>query len=35
MCGAENQPASDPAETACRTLFSDGENSRLVNIRLW
>jgi hypothetical protein len=31
MCSAENQPASVPAEISLPCMFSDGENSRLVN----
>jgi hypothetical protein len=35
MCSAENQPASEPAEISLPHVSSDGENSRLVNVRLW
>ena len=35
MCSAENQPASEPAEISLPRVSSDGENSRLVNVRLW
>jgi hypothetical protein len=35
MCSAENQPASVPAEISLPHVSSDGENSRLVNVRPW
>jgi hypothetical protein len=35
MYSAENQPASEPAEISLPHVSSDGENSRLVNVRLW
>jgi hypothetical protein len=34
MCSAENQPASEPAEISLPYVSNDGENSRLVNVRL-
>jgi len=35
ICSAENQPASASAEISLPHVSSDGEISRLVNVRPW